>query len=269
MTKLVKHRKADLVETTDEKILANYLLQFRKIFETNGQIRNVVINSDPAIAAKSKLTRLLAGECKPGTEELFKQAIDILLTELDEFRKKPSSLYLVDEDTGKAIMPMTDDLIFTPPDYIGEDGLWHKSKPTLHPGITASLALAVYGKAKLKKHLQKITDPISEQAYKHLSEPEQILEMVKTRFAHLGIEIIDAPDRCDQKIEFGREQVEGIMQSPNIRFHRAHMFAAVLAQKLLKLGGRSARYFVGSITNEKNSKQTWYIIEAGVESYVS
>jgi hypothetical protein len=269
MTKLVKHKKADLVEITDEKILANYLLQFRKILETNGQIRNVVVNSDPAIEAKPKLMRMLADQCKPGSEKLFKQAIDILLTELDEFRRKPSSLYLVDEDTGKAIMPITDDLVFTPPDYVGEDGLLHKSKPTLHPGITASLALAVYGKAKIKKHLQKATDSISKQAYKHLSGPEQILEMVKERFDYLGIEIIEAPDRCDQTIEFGREQVEGVMQSPNIRFHRAHMFAAVLAHKLLKLGGRSARYFVGSITNEKNTKQTWYTVEVGVESYIS
>jgi len=278
MTKLVKHKSAawgdDLVEAresgkeivgqTVKKVLATYLLQLRKILETNSRIKQIVIDSDPAKAAKPKLMKLLAFECKPDSEDLFEQAIDIILDELDNFREKPSSLYLVDGDTGMTVMPMTDELIYTPPDYIGEDGKLHKAKPILHPGMAASLTLAVYGQAKIQRHLKKAADPISKQAYKHLSGAEQILEMAKDRLGHIGVKISDNPDKCDQIVEFGREQVEGVMQSPNIRFHRAHMFAAVLAHKILELGGRSAEYFVGSIENKKNAKQSWYTVEIGV-----
>lgn len=268
MTKLAKHessQKCDLTEITSEKVLANYLLKFRKILETNDQIRNEIINSSPAKAAKPRLMKLLTSECDSDTKDLFEQAIEIILSELDDFREKPGSLYLVDSNTGMTVMPMSDELVYTPPDYVGEDGKLHKSKPMLHPGMAASLTLAVYGKAKIQRHLKKATDLVSKQAYKHLSGPEQILEMAKERLNYLGVVVNDAPDKCDQIIEFGREQVEGVMQSPNTRFHRAHMFAAVLAHKMLKLGGKTAEYSIGPIKNQENSKQRWYTVEVGVK----
>lgn len=267
MTKLVKRKKADLGELTEEiqQTLARYLLDIRKEFETNDEAKNTVISSDPAIDAKPKLLELFAHKCKPGTEKLFEEAIEIALNELDGFRKNPASLYLIDNATGKAVMPITDDLIYTPPDYVGEDGKLHKAKPIIHPGISSSLTLAVYGKAKLERHLKKIKDPITEQAYKHLHGPEQILEMAKERLVHNGISISDDSTKCDKIIEFGREQAEGVMQSPNIHFHRAHMYAAVLAHKIMKLGGQSAEYFVGAIENKKNSKQSWYVVQVGYE----
>ena len=159
MTKLVERKKADLGELTEEiqQTLARYLLDIRREFETNDEAKNIVISSDPAIDAKPKLLELFAHKCKPGTEKLFEEAIEIALNELDGFRKNPASLYLIDNATGKSVMPITDDLIYTPPDYIGEDGKLHKAKPVVHPGISSSLTLAVYGEAKLKRHLKKIS----------------------------------------------------------------------------------------------------------------
>jgi hypothetical protein len=260
----VRKDKGEIAKSAEDKILAEYLIQLRKIFETDNQVKSIIIDSKPAIAAKSRLLKLLTHECKPDSKDLFERAMDIVLNELDNFRDKPASLYLIDRNTGMPIMPMTDELIYTPPDYIGEDGKLHKSKPILHPGIAASLTLAVYGKNKLQRHLKKITGPLSEQAYKHLSEPERIIEMVKERLNYIGVEISDNPNECDQVIEFGREQVEGIMQSPNIRFHRAHMFAAILAHKILKLGGKAAKYTIGSIESKQNTKQKWYTVKIGV-----
>jgi len=278
MTKITKHKDitwgdnlidirkngSNDIAIIEKKILASYLIQFRKIFETNDLVKNEIINSNPAISAKPKLLKLLAYECKPDSEDLFEQAIDIILNELDTFREKPPSLYLIDGETGMTIMPMTDELIYTPPDYIGEDGKLHKSRPMLHPGIAASLTLAVYGKTKIQQHLKKATNNTTKQAYKHLSNPEQIIEMAKERLTYLGVKIDSDPYKCDQTIEFGREQVEGIMQSPNIKFHRTHMFAAILAHKILALGGKSAKYFIGSIENKENSKQRWYTVKIGV-----
>lgn len=278
MTKLIKHKNTgwgdDLatvkkhggdIATTEKKVLARYLLELRKTFETNHKAKSIIVNSDPAISAKPQLLKLLSIEYQPDSMEIFEQAVEIILEELDEFRKKPSSLYLIDGETGMTIMPMTDELIYTPPDYVGEDGKLHKAKPILHPGVAASLTLAIYGKARIKRHLAKVKDDISKQAYKHLSNPEQIVEMAKERLAYLGVEVTSDPDRCNQTIEFGREQVEGIMQSPNIRFHRAHMFAAVLAHKILALGGRSAKYFIGPVKSQEHSKQRWYTVEVGID----
>ncbi len=264
MTKLTKYTAADLVEKTSSNVLAGYLLRLREIFETNDQIKSIVVNSEPASAAKSKLLKLLTNEYKSNSKDRFEQALNIILDELDDLRQKSSSMYLIDKSTGMPIMPITEDLIYTPQDYTGEDGKLHKSKPMLHPGVASSLALHTSSKAKLQKHLSKAKDPTSEQAYKHLSEPEQILEIVKEKLTCMGVEITSTTDKCDKVIEFGREQVEGIMQSPNIRFHRTHMFAAILVNKILKLGGKSSKYSVGPVKNKETSKQTWYTMEVDV-----
>lgn len=251
----------EIVEHVETKQLAEYTLLIRQQLETNIKLRDAVVNSEPASEARGKVTQHLSRHIKLGTIEIFRKAVEQVLTELDELRKRKPSLYLIDQSTGNLIMPVDKDLIYTPPDYMGADGKIHKSNPVVHPGISSSLAIATHKQAKTNKAIAKSKkNPATAQAYTHISDPDKIIDLTKEKLQTAKIEICDHLESglCET-IEFGREQSDGVFQSSNLHFHRIQLFSSTLAHKIIKFNYKKCAF--GKLETKHNSKQQWYIVE--------
>lgn len=262
----IRSRGGELAKQVESRILAKYLLLIRNKLETDGQLNRIVASSKPASAAAPKVTVLLREFIELETEDLFEQAVIIILDELEQLRTKDPSLYLVNAETGMVSMPipkeLTRDLVYTPPDYLGEDNQWHKAHPMLHPGIAASIVLATQDNFRLQKALKGINEPLIKQAYDHLSSPERIVEMAKEKLLHIGMVSDDTINVPETQILFGYENAEDIFQSPNTRFSRIHLLSSVLARKIRGLG--SNRFSISKISVKKSAKQKWYVVQARV-----
>jgi len=257
---IVLAKGGELAEQAEKKLLAEYLILIRTQLETSVKLQKAVTDSDPATEARGKVTQYLSKHIRPGTIEVFRKAVEQILSELDQLRTKKPSLYLVNQATGELVMPINKDLIFTPPDYIGADGQLHKSNPIVHPGVTSSLALAIHKQAKTNKAIAKSKkNKATEQAYAHISDPNKIIELTKEKLQTAGIEIDNDLDSDSQIIEFGREQSDGIFQSSNLHFHRIQVFSSTLAHKIVKLNPRKCAF--GKLEMKHNSKQQWYTVE--------
>jgi hypothetical protein len=248
-------------EAAEAKLLAQYMLDIRNQLETNLQAREIAARAKPAIIAFSELAEILTPIIKPGTGDIFEKALEEILIELDQLRISEAGLILIDNETGKSILSLTPDMIYTPPDYIGDDGLVHKAKPILHPSISSALGLAAQDKSIILNQLEKARDPKTKLAYEHVANPNRITELAVERLKNIGVHITEDINGIQAKdIEFGREQVDGIRQAPNIRFHRANMFAAILATKVFRECGEKGLCSFGPIRLMKNAKQRWYLI---------
>jgi hypothetical protein len=257
----VKSRESNaLTEQTGKQLLAEYLILIRKRLESDPKLQKIVVNSTPATEARGEVIRCLSKHIKLGTLETFRSAVEQILAELDQLRTKKPSLYLVNQSTGELVLPINKDLIFTPPDYIGADGKLHKSNPTIHPGVSSSLALAMHKQAKTNKAISKSKkNKTTEQAYAHIYDPDKIIELAKEKLQIAGIEIDNDLNSNNQTIEFGREQSDGVFQSSNLHFHRIQIFSSTLVHKIIKLGFKKCAF--GKLEMKHNSKQQWYTVE--------
>lgn len=258
----LRQKGGEIAEDAESRILSKYMLEIRKRLETDKEARQTAADAKPAMEAKDELMRIfaLANMISPGTEDLCEKALTEILYELDHIRETGAGLMLIDAKTGKAVLPLTPDMIYTPPDSIGEDGKLRKSAPILHPGISASLGMKIQDEARHIELLRKASK--ARDAYAHITDPGKITELAKERLQNLNITIVDSlPGVESVTLEFGREQVSGIEQSPNLHFHRAYMYAAVLATKILKACGSYGVCSFGPIQLLKNSKQRWYTID--------
>jgi hypothetical protein len=59
-------------------------------------------------------------------------------------------------------------------------------------------------------------------------------------------------------VEFGFESSAAIFQSMNLQFHRASMYSAILAQRVLSLCGASRECVVCSVRPVRSPKQVWF-----------
>ena len=251
-----------LAPVIEDKVIAGYLLSLRKMLEEDTELRDKVAKSIPACGAKPDLITATFNLVKPGTERLLDKAIDVLLEELDEQRKKAPSIYLVSHETGRSIMPISKEGVYTPPDFVGLDGNVHQAKPVVHPGISSSLALAAHEVAKTKSILA-LAGGDSSMAFAHLSEPEQMIGRAKTILqGRVSFEGASGPP---QEIAFGREHEAGMEQAVNLSFHRVEMFSAILAKKILDKCGEGGRCSGGTIKLCKGSKYRWFIFTACFE----
>lgn len=264
LEKCRKEGNQELVRKVEEKLTAGYLMALRGAFESDPEIRRVVESSQPATEAAPFVADRLWGFAKPGSEDIFEKAVWTILEELDFHRSKPPSLYLVNPTTGKAVVPLTEGSIFQPPDFVGEDGRTHKARPIVHPSITSALALSQQDAARQESLAKRADSGFKRHALAH-GDLDGIAESVRQRLESAGVQRVDSlPDADPAEVEFGREQVDGLLQSPNFGFHRISVFSAVLAVKVLRLCGPGGTYSMGPIQERKGSKQKWYMVTVRV-----
>lgn len=244
-----------------EKLFIRYLNLIRKQLETNGIARRTAAKADPASQAKAELIELLNDMIIPGSMEIFERAMDEILSELDQLRKLDVGLVLINEQTGKSIIPFTEEMIYTPPDYVGADGQLRKSKPILHPGISSTLGMIAYEAEKKQEILKKAQKPNSYHAYTHLINEQMIAVYASQRLANIGLSMRDDLPVDGIDIEFGREHIDASEQSINLKCHRAYMYAAILATKILQKFGYNGICSLGMVHQRKNAKQRWYTVE--------
>jgi hypothetical protein len=262
---LVIHRNtgSTLVLDTEKKVKAQYLHQIRDEFQNNEKIKKLLLQSPSDL--RDQLIESLEHLIRPDTQDIFELALDQIIIELAKQLEAGHGLYLVDDDSGEIMMPLTPDMIYQPPDYEGEDGKMHKAMPIVHPKITSSLALLKGQKHKEAELLDKYKDTVALKALEHLKSPEKIIDLTIEKLKKFNITIVGHITSGELHIiEFGHEQADGVYQSFNPAFQRISMFSSVLATKIYKLCGNGGICSIKNFEEKKNSKQHWYKVDVAI-----
>jgi hypothetical protein len=265
-TELVKIRDAGLVITDDlsQKAEAKYLLSIRQRLQSDPTVNRMAVDASPAISALIPLADEMRDLIIEGSEDIFLSMLEYVLNELDELRKSKPSSYLVDDRTGKIVAPIEEDTIIRPDPVIDENGIIQVQNPYINPILAASIALDTAAKERDAKIQKLAADPVNGLAYRHLTEPDRIIELAKERLRSFGVIISDEPNSKIEIIEFGRETVEADNQAPNTRYHRLSVYSAVLATILSKKCEKGGVCWISPIQKKMNSKQRWYRVEVTV-----
>lgn len=263
---LVVHRNtgSTLVLDTERKVKAGYLHQIRDEFQNNDKVKALLKQSPENI--REQLIELLNHIIRSGSEDLFELALDQVIIELSEQLKAKHALYLVDDDTGEIMMPLTPDMLYQPPDYEGEDGKMHKATPIVHPKITSSLALLKAEKHKEAALFKKHEDnPVALQALEHIKSPNKIIDLTIEKLKKFNITVVDRiTNGEDHIVEFGHEQADNVYQSFNASFQRISMFSSTLATRIYKICGNGGICSIKNFEEKQNSKHHWYVVDVAV-----
>jgi len=254
----VKKPGVEISTDVENAVVVRYRLELRTRFQTDPKVREAIRPDVPVRECLDDIHFAVADVCREGTEEIFKKVLNELVDELETLRKSGEALFLIDNDTGKAIMPLQEKHIYTPPDFMNEAGQMQKSRPIVHPSISGPLTLHKYEKGRAESVLAKIT-PENKLAFAHLTDPDVIAKTAIEVLKHRGYNICELADGLDGFVEIGREHFSGMEQAPNLRFHRVHLFGQVLARRimdLLKDGGRCSDQL--KVVPRRNSKQRWF-----------
>ena len=253
---------SDIVLELETRIRAGYLRQVRLGLERQPGLKAAVIGAEPARDATPAVMEALAHLARYGSDDVFEESVDQVLRELEAQRKADPSLYLVNDATGELVMPLTEEDIYVPPDYVDEGGITRPARPVVHPGIAAGLAMRATKAHRMGKVREAASDPVAGKAYEHLLDPGKILEGAKSRLEHVGMAVGPVEDpSVTETLEFGREHVEAAIQGLNPAFHRSSMFASVLAQKILSLVGRDGSVELGEIRPVETRRERWYEVD--------
>ena len=247
-----------LARRYESSISTKYKLEIRKNFETNDEIRKLLATTQEPQEIQAEVAALLSGVAKPGTEEIFDRVLKELLLELRGLMKADPSLYLVDESTGKVIMPIKEGAMYQPPPYVDDNGEVHRSRPLLHPGLAAPLAESNHGRDRMQLALENPSH-----VYDHLRTPNAITTAAQDKLQQMNVRRLDDADLTSAKQEvlvFGKEYYEGVMQSPNPMFHRVEAFGGALARQVARLltAKQATRFAFSSVAEKQNSKWRWY-----------
>ncbi len=191
-----------------------------------------------------------------GGKEMLERAVDYLLDELDHMSTLGHASYVIDVSTGKPIAPVDDRTIYTPPDYVDEGGTLRKARPILNPGMASALGLA---KQEQYRALSAIAESKDPGTHEHLKDPKSILRTAKEALETLGIHAA-GNGAVEVTLKVGAEQVDGVLQAPNPRFHRAASFGHSLAAQIVKAGYGSCS-LVG-LRKMADSRSSWYEVTA-------
>lgn len=244
-----------LVARVEEAITTRYRREIRASFETNENVVAILTNAGDPKSVQGEVSAALSSMIREGTEYLFDQILGELLDELVQLKKNSPSLYLVDEASGKLIIPLRQGAVYQPPPYKDDEGNLHKSKPILHPGISAPLAES---KAGADREAAALANPSL--VYDHLRSPEAIVERAKEKLQEMGFDTTKAASGSPDTVAFGREYHDGALQSPNPMFHRVEAFGGALARQVARL--LQERQVLGCGLSrpvlKQNSKWRWY-----------
>lgn len=243
---------SNLITRSSRDLLVNYLNILRPEFLTNSQVHDAIRAVKKATLARPALEDILCEHMLQDTEETFGQALDILLEEIE---KSAGKQMLISTETGRPIMAYTEDMIYQPPDYVGEDGLVHRARPMLHPKIAAPMIMGMHKKGKLEKLEAKMGNSI---AIEHLRNPDKIVKIASEILLSKGVELraVDNGQTVTEKI--GQENVEHI-QSLNPSFHRVQMFGEILARRVLSHDPKLCE--MGEAKECENSRLHWYEVK--------
>jgi hypothetical protein len=256
-----KNDDASVIESIEEAVINKYRRDLRSHFQNDPNVKESIPLDKPASECKEHVMDALKHICRPGTEGLFERVIEELLKEIDEFRLRPSSSYIVDDKTGRVLVPLSDNAVYTPPDFIGEDGLVHKARPIVHPSISSGLAMAEQERHRMKIAISKAKEsgPLGILSLEHEKDPDSIRRVAVEILESKGFRVDSIPRGSGKEIviEFGREAKDG-GQAPNYSFHRFKMFGTILAKKIADSIEQGSTYDLDRPVLNTTSKQRWY-----------
>lgn len=248
-----RSRGVELAEQIEEGVRARVRMSLRAEFETDAVREAFEAPGDPA----PRLRQLLAAHSVHGAEDVFEDSITELVSEVAAMRLMPPSMYLVDQSTGRAVIPFRNDMVYQPPDYVGLDGVTRPARPVLHPGVAAPLTEAAHERG-VEAAMLAAPGPSTE----HLSDAQSIVRHAREALLAAGYDDAGAPDGPCREAEVGREPLESARQASGSAVWRARMFGAALAKRVAatmdESGSRGFR--LGEAVRERNSRRTWYSV---------
>ena len=250
-----------MVAAAEEAVRTRYRIELRPRFESDPNVRESLPEDRPATECREWVLDALKGSCREGTETLFEQVVDELLKEIDHFRSLPPALYLVDERTGQVLLPLKEGLVQRPPDFVGDDGMVHRARLIVHPGLSSALAMKDQGSARTTAAMERAdaAGPMASLAVLHERDPGSIARVAEEYLRSNGVTAGPVGESgTESSVEFGREFYDGVLQSPNYAFHRFRMFGELLGRKVLEAMGGPGTCELGQPELQSSSKHRWY-----------
>lgn len=280
--RLVRIRDAGLVP--DRELLvstrAKYLLGLRTKFQNDESIRSVVTASIPATDAFSFVESKAWDLVREGTEDIYRDAVMFLLSELDELRKGGDQAYVVDTTTGEIMAPLTKDILFYPEPYEDEKMIVDERtgsmslqkvivtpNPILDPKLTSAMLMKAQSDAREAEVRRRAADPVTGRAYLHLTDPQRIAELAHQRMRESGLRRVEeeALGDCELTVvEFGQEANEADLQATNPFFHRLWSYSAILASRVMTLAGTRGEYWMSEVSGNRDEEVRWYSVTVRV-----
>lgn len=235
----------------EEKAFRRHLLTLRDMFQADRNVRECLTAATREERRQGVLHFTAHLALQSGTAVL-ERAVDYLLEELEQMQASGHSRYLVDQSTGKAVSPMTEDMVYQQPDYVNEAGQIVRGKKIVSPSVASAIGLA----KQEQDRLEKVVELAKEQphVYAHLTDPDSIVRVARERLSRIGVP--EAGDgAAEEVVEVGREQASGVLQAPGRGFHRHEVFGIILARRIAQAFSACT---ILDLRKRENSKQRWY-----------
>ncbi len=239
-------------------VRAQYLLSLRETFQKAGPIKDRIVAADPATSALEDIVAATCEMAREGTEAVHREAVLFLLAELDELRKGGDIAYVVDTQTGEIVAPIVEGIVLRPDPFVDEQGVTRIPEPILNPEVAAQLALARAAATRADDIRRKSSDPVRGRAYRHLTEPERILELAAMKLEERGLSREELEDVPDEILTFGVESEEADLQSTNPSYHRLWVYSSSLASQVMQRAGEGGKFRLGALSMERNGEMRWY-----------
>lgn len=246
-----------ITQWTEDQNLAKLLIHLRREFETNANIRECLTAQTKEERRQGILhfTEMLAFGY--GGKHVVERAVDYLLDELEQMQKDGHGQYLIDTSTGKAVGPLTKEMVYQQPDFMNESGQLTKGKKVVNPSYASAIGLAKQKQERTRLALESSNGGL---ALEHVRNPDSILRVAREHLK--AARLPEVEEGAEMVVEVGREQADGILQSPNAGFHRHELYGALLARKIIS-GGHKACSLI-SMEHKSNSKSQWYEVKVRV-----
>jgi len=241
----------------DERNFRRNLLTLRDAFQRSPEIRECLTAATREERKQGILHFHPFAECAPGGKASLEKALDYLLEELEQMQVAEHPQYLVDESTGKAVAPFTKEMVYQTPDFVNEAGQLIKGKKVVNPSFASAIGLARQEQSRTESALARSSGDI-DPVYLHLRDPDSIVRAAREHLEAAGVPEAE-PGSVEEVLEVGREQSDGVLQSPNRGFHRHAVYGALVARKVVDAGHKACT--VVGLEKKSNSKFRWYEVK--------
>jgi hypothetical protein len=259
---LANSRLSDMVSRPGlvKEVRARYLMRLRDILQRVPNVVSVVSASFPATDAFSFLEQEGRWMAVAGTEDVYKDAVMYVLAELDGLRLGGDQAYVVDVSTGEIVAPLTKEMVFVPPPYLDEDGIERAAKPVLNPEVAQALIMKAVAENEAAEVRDKASHPVRGLAYRHLTEPDKIVELATSSLVGSGLRLDEGLDEDVRELEFGREAEGSDLQSTNPFYHRLWSYSQSLASRVMREAGTGGTFWIGPVRLERDGDHRWYSV---------
>lgn len=257
-SEIIEYSVGAITSQDKKRILAKHLNALRPEFQSKQAIRDILASESPESEKVDQIRSYI--DIDFGNEEVLLSAISTLVKESASLATQDPKQYLVDRDTGFIVKALEEGDIFTPPDYLGEDGQMHPSQPKVHPKISVSLALSKVASFKNEQIVAKSEQPEFKHTFEHILNPDVVLKKVNDLLRAKNI-FVDEHDNNFLQLAFGHESIEGQEQSINPAYHRSQALSAILASKVLKYVSDGDRVWLDNLALHTTPKETYYTVD--------